>query len=274
VAGASLIPWAAFLAAIALTGIVSGDESMSIGRVVAVAPFDLAVVALPSALALAAARARATRVVALIVRTTVSAIAGVIVTASEEAQAGLAMLWVPYVALPLAAALWVGHAVAASRTSRPRPPDGEAAVPATPSDRLAALAVDVAIVGAALVVPLTLMSHAKHEVAATVVGVAVATAYFAGFGAARGQTLGQSLLGLSLVDAQSMRRPTLSRAVLRSLVIVLEVAAVSTIVLSPPAIAELVSVVTTGRSLTDRLLRTRVVNKARTDVSYALPTST
>jgi len=100
VAGASLIPWAAFLAAIALTGIVSGDESMSIGRVVAVAPFDLAVVALPSALALAAARARATRVVALIVMTTVSAIAGVIVTASEEAQAGLAMLWVPYVACP------------------------------------------------------------------------------------------------------------------------------------------------------------------------------
>ncbi|MEY2438227.1 MAG: hypothetical protein QOF97_3063, partial [Acidimicrobiaceae bacterium] len=48
---------------------------------------------------------------------------------------------------------------------------------ATPTDRIAALAIDVVIVGGVLIVPLTVLSHAKLEIVAGVLGIAVATAY-------------------------------------------------------------------------------------------------
>jgi hypothetical protein len=259
----SLIPCSAFLAAATLTDIIAvDDKSTSISRLAAAAFSALALfVALPSTLPLAAARSGRTRLLALVAMTVVSAVVGVVVTASEDAQAGLALLWVPLVALPLAAVIWVGEGVAASRATALQAGDTEASGPATPADRLAALAVDVAIVGAALVIPLTAMSHAKKEVAAVIVGVAVATTYFAALVSARGRTIGQSLLGLTLVDAQTLRRLTFSRSFVRSLIVVLEVAAMPTIILSPPAIADLMAVLGTGRSLTDRLLRTVVVTR-------------
>lgn len=251
---ASLIPWAAF---VAVTWF--GDRSTSISHEAAAALSLLAFVALPSALPVAVARARSLRLVAVAVMTAVAAIAGIAMTASDDAQAGLALLWVPLVALPLAAVIWVGERVAASRAAELQPGASELPEPATLADRLAALAIDATIVGAALVAPLTALSHAKHEVTAVVVGVAAATAYFAGLVATRGQTVGQAVLKLTVVDARTSRRLPLSRAVIRSLIVVLEVAAVPTVMLSPAAIAEAIAVQSTGRSLTDRLLGTAVI---------------
>jgi hypothetical protein len=260
-AAASLIPWAGFIAAAALTDVVRGDPTAtSISDVARAAPSLLAFIALPSALALLVARTRALRLLALLAMTAASATAGVAVTASDDAQAGLALLWVPLLALPLAAVLWVGQTVAASQGR-----DRATTTVAGFSDRLAALAIDALIVAAALVVPLTAMGHGK-EVAAVVVGVAAATAYFAGLVLPRGQTVGESLLRLTVVDAQTLQRPRSVRRLLRSLIIVLEVAGAWTVILSPPAVAEAASALLTGRSLTDRLLRTSVVTTGRNSV--------
>lgn len=248
-----LIPWAAFV-----TVLFVDDGSGSVGHLAAVALGYLAFVGLPAALPVAMARSRAMRLVALSVMTAVSTISAVVMTGSDYAQAGLVALWVPYVALPLAAVIWTGESVAVSRAAARRRSSDEAAAPVSLVERLAALVIDAAIVGAALGVPLTALSDAKKEVAAVVVGVAVVTAYFAGFTVTRGRTVGQSLLGLTVVDAQTLGRLPVSRAVARGLIVGLEVAAVATIILSPAALAEAIAIVTTGRSLTDHVVRTAV----------------
>lgn len=248
---ASLAPWAAFLLAVGV-----GDGPTSLGRIAAAAPFYLGFIALPSLAPVVAARPGMPRVVVAAVMTAVAAISGVLVATSDDAQAGLAALWVPLVALPLAAVLWMGWVVIDRRAAFAEP---DAPASPGPSDRIAALAIDVAIVGAALVLPLTAMSQSKQEVAAALVGVAVATIYLAAPVVWRGRTIGQSLLRLAVVDTRTQRPLQLSRALLRSVIIVVEVAAIPTIILAIPAIAELMSVVGTGRSLTDRILRTSVV---------------
>jgi uncharacterized RDD family membrane protein YckC len=129
---------------------------------------------------------------------------------------------------------------------------------ARPSERLAALAIDFAVVGVVLVVPLTAMSHAKQEVAAGVVGVAAGTIYLGGPIAAFGRTLGQSVLRLRVVDARTGARIGFARALLRSIVVVLEVAAALTLIFAIAGLAELMAAATNGRTLTDRLLRTAV----------------
>ncbi len=108
------------------------------------------------------------------------------------------------------------------------------------------------------------MSHAKHEVAAAVVGLGVGTVYMATLVDVRRRTIGQSLLRLAVVDATTLERVNASRAIVRSAIVVIEVAAAATMIFSVPAIAELVSVVASGRSLTDRLLRTSVVTDPTT----------
>lgn len=70
--------------------------------------------ALPSLFPLAAARAGVMRGVVLVLMTAVAAVAGVLVVATDDAQAGLAVLLVSYFAIPLAALLWIGQAVASS----------------------------------------------------------------------------------------------------------------------------------------------------------------
>lgn len=62
------------------------------------------------------------------------------------------------------------------------------------------------------------------------------------------------------------------RACVRSLLVVLEVLATPTILLSPPALAELVPLVATGRSLKDRLLPTAAVT-ANTATRWAALTA-
>lgn len=134
---------------------------------------------------------------------------------------------------------------------------------ALPSDRLSALAIDLAIAGAALVVPLTALSHANLEVVAAVLGVTAATAYLAAPLVWKGRTLGQSLVGLFVLDSTTGQPVSAVRAVLRSVVVVLEVAAVPTVILAIPALAEVVALAGSGRTVTDRLLGTVVLSGRR-----------
>lgn len=142
---------------------------------------------------------------------------------------------------------------------------------ATPSDRLAALAIDVGIVGGVLVVPLTALSHAKLEIAAGVVGVAAATTYLAVPVAWKGRTLGQWLVGLFVMDARTNRPLPLLRAILRSVVVVVEVALLPSLVFAVPAVIELAVLSASGRTLTDRLLRTSVLSDRRPAGAPSVP---
>lgn len=137
--------------------------------------------------------------------------------------------------------------------------------PASPSERLAALIIDVIIIGGLLVMPLTNLSHAKREVLALLIGVVGGVTYLAVPLAWKGATLGQSLVGLVTLGPQG-RRLSVPRAFLRSLIVVVELVGVPTFLLALPAIAELLAVSNSGRSLTDRLLGTSVVSSRQRTV--------
>lgn len=134
---------------------------------------------------------------------------------------------------------------------------------ARPADRLAALAIDLVLVSAVLVVPLTALAHAKFEVVAAILGIGAATAYLAVPLARKGRTVGQSLVGLSVVDAATGRPVPAARAIVRSTVVVLEVIAVPTTIFAIPALVELFSLARSGRTVTDRLLGTVVLSERR-----------
>jgi RDD family len=258
-AAASLVPWAAFLVATALTDIWVDYSSRSFVGLIAASPAYLGFVALPSLLPLAAAPPGWMRVTVLTVMTAVAVIAAVLVVSSDDAQARLAVLLVPYVAVPLGTAVWVAQTVLnARKTASPERAEDAVSSLARPSERLAALVIDFVVVGVVLVVPLTAMSHAKQEVAAGVVGVAAGTIYLGGHIAAFGRTPGQSVLRLRVVDARTGARIGLARAFLRSTIVVLEVAAAPTLIIAIPGLVELTAAAADGRSLTDRLLRTAV----------------
>jgi hypothetical protein len=105
---ASFVPWAAFLGATVLADLWVDDRSTSHGGLAAAAPHYLGFVALPSLLPLAAARRGATWIVVLVVMTAVAVVAGILAVTTDDAQAGLAILWVPFVAVPSACVLWIG----------------------------------------------------------------------------------------------------------------------------------------------------------------------
>lgn len=238
---ASLVPWLAFLVAVTVS-----DEAISVSRTVAVAPLYLGFVALPAFAAIIAGRWWVTRLVVTVVVTAVAAGAGVAMARSDDAQAGLLVLWVPMAAVPLAAGVWV---VGAMRRRGDRP-----AGPARASDRAAAVLLDVVVLAAILVAPLRALDGA----AAVVVGLVLPAAYLAAFVALAGRTPGQVLTGLTVVDHATGELVPPGRALLRSVVVVAELWAAMS-VLAPLVIAELVAAARSGRSLTDRLFGTSVL---------------
>lgn len=129
---------------------------------------------------------------------------------------------------------------------------GAQLVIAMPSERLAALTIDAGISLAVLVLPLTVLSDGGREVEAAVAGVVVATVYLALPLARRGRTVGQSLLGLTVLDEETGRPVSNLRAVLRSLIVVLEVVGIPTMIFAGPAVLEYLAASRSGRSLTDR----------------------
>ena len=92
-------------------------------------------------------------------------------------------------------------------------------------------------------------------------GVAGATLYLAVPTARWGHSLGQLLLGIRVLDTSTRTPPQLPRAMMRSLVVAVEVIAAPTVIMAVPAIAELVALSSNGTTLTDRLLRTTVVSR-------------
>ena len=131
---------------------------------------------------------------------------------------------------------------------------------ASAGDRMAALAIDIGLVAAVLAVPLTALNNRHLGVVAVVVGIGLTTVYLGVAIAWKGRTLGQTLVGVFTVDFRSGRRVGATRAVIRSLVVVLEVAGVPTLILALPAGAELLALSASGRTITDRLLGTSVVS--------------
>lgn len=255
------VPWAAFTIAIAVVGPLYDDGPTSIAGLVMTAPIYLAFVGASSWLPLAATPAGRGRLAVLAVMTAASVTAGVWMVSSDDAQAGLAVLFVPYVGVPLAIAAWIANAVlVARRARRARAVDDDAPpVPAEVSDRLVAVAIDALVVGGVLFVPLTNLSGAGREVVAALVGLVVATAYLAVPVALAGRSFGQALLGIRVISADTGHRVSWARAVARSAVVVIEVTLVPTFILALPAIVELSYLSRTGQTLTDRVLRADVV---------------
>lgn len=108
---AALVPWVAYTAATVITDRWVDFRSVSLVGVARAIPLTLVVVALPSLGAIAAARPVVMRRAVTAFMAVVSAGAGVAAVATDDAQAGLAVLWVPVVALPLAVILLIGAAL-------------------------------------------------------------------------------------------------------------------------------------------------------------------
>jgi hypothetical protein len=239
-----------FLAAASIAEWLADGVAPSAVGTLGALPLVLAFASGPGYLALRAAWRPVVGLAALAAMTAIAAGAGAAAAVSDDAQAGLALLWVPTVAIALALLLRVGRAVA-----RPLELDLLQA-------RLAALAIDATLLGVLLVAPVKALSDAGHEVTATVAGCAAGGAYLGVLVAWRGATLGHELLRLGVIDRRTGGRVPLARAVVRGVIVVVEVAAAVTIVLAPVAIADAVAVSSTsGHSLTDRLLGTSVVRR-------------
>lgn len=254
----AVVPWVAFLVAVAAT---SGDADSGLGLVVA-APFYWVVVGLPALTVALAARHPLVAGAGIVVMTAVAIFAGITMAASDDAQAGLAALIVAYVGVPLALFTWIGESVTRRAAVERHHAGGRVLVAAALSARMCAFAIDLLVVGAVLYLPLTVLSHANHEVAAVLVGLAVGTASFALPVVWWGHSFGQGLLGLRTVDAVTGELVPLVRAVGRSFTLCLEALGAVTIVLAIPAAADCVALATTGRSLLDRLFRTAVLARS------------
>ena len=93
----SLVPWAALLVTIMLA-----EDGVGVDDLAAAAPLYLGFVALPSAIAIGAGGTTAVRLAVTLVMTGVAVFAGVQLATIDDGQAGLAVIYVPMVAFPLA----------------------------------------------------------------------------------------------------------------------------------------------------------------------------
>ena len=110
----SLIPWAAFVLVLLVDGWVT-DGPLSLFGVVPASVLYLAFVALPSLFPLTVTPAGWLRHAVVLGMTAVAVFAAVAMISSEDAQAGLIVFVVTYVAVPLGGAIWVTREVVASR---------------------------------------------------------------------------------------------------------------------------------------------------------------
>jgi hypothetical protein len=106
----ALVPWATHLLTMEAVAAATG-RGLALGGLVAAAGPYLLFTALPSWIALQATRPGRLRLVVLLLLAGVSAWAGHHQVTSESSTAGLAVLLVPYAALPTAAAVLVARAV-------------------------------------------------------------------------------------------------------------------------------------------------------------------
>ncbi len=114
----SLLPTAAFIIAMVVGVQFSTYKHIAVSGTVPQLIISVMFVSGPSLVAVSVAKPGIGRWCATAIMTVVAAIAGVFVITTDDAQAGLAVLWVLFTALPLAAAIGIGQAIAARR-SRP-----------------------------------------------------------------------------------------------------------------------------------------------------------
>jgi uncharacterized RDD family membrane protein YckC len=259
---ASLLPWVAFEVTLAVSAHWT-DDSISALALIVVSPGYLVFVALPALLPLVAAPPGRVRMTVLAVMTAVAVVAASLVTTSDDAQAGLAVSYVPYVGVPLGALIWITRTTVNARQHASR----QSWSLARPSDRVAALAIDVVVVVSVLGLPMSAISRSDLTVIATF--LTVGAIYLGAPLAIGGASLGQSILRVRVVDAESGNRIGPVRALLRSSVVAMEVAAALTIVLALVGIVDLAAATSNGRSLTDRLFRTAVVTRRSEHVEVA-----
>lgn len=113
----ALVPWVAFLLPIAVA-ILLGDYDVTAEEFAGAALFTLGFVALPSLLPIAVARPRTARWVALGVMTAIAAGAGTLIAVSDDAQAGIVVLMVPVLAVPVTVGVWIARALSLRRRTR------------------------------------------------------------------------------------------------------------------------------------------------------------
>jgi len=98
----SLLPTAAFVAPTLIADAWADDQT--IGGILL---FSLGFITIPALLAIAAARPGRTRAAVVGVLTLLAGAAAAVVLTSNDAQAGIAVVWIPVIALPLALLLFV-----------------------------------------------------------------------------------------------------------------------------------------------------------------------
>jgi hypothetical protein len=114
----SLLPTATFIIATVVAVQFSTYKHIAVSGTVPQLIISVMFVSGPCLVPISVAKPGIVRWCATALMTVVAAIAGALVITTDDAQAGLAVLWVPFAALPLAAAIGIGQAIAARR-SRP-----------------------------------------------------------------------------------------------------------------------------------------------------------
>jgi hypothetical protein len=114
------VPWLAFILATVIADIWVQFRSVSYTGLVSSVPTLLAFVALPSALPVIAARPGWPRFLVLLVMTVLAATVGTLVMVTDDAQAGVAVLLVPFVAAPFAVAIAIFRWLVGRVTSQMR----------------------------------------------------------------------------------------------------------------------------------------------------------
>lgn len=119
VAGASLVPWAAFMTAAIVGDAFVQDRTLDVGGMLRSSPFYLWVIALFSFFPVVAGRSRRVQAAATLVMTTLAVWAGLTAVAVDDGQAGLSVLIIPPAGLVLAVLVLLGQAVARFRSREP-----------------------------------------------------------------------------------------------------------------------------------------------------------
>jgi hypothetical protein len=115
----SLLPTAVFIIAMVVAVQFSTYKHIAVSGTVPQLIISVMFVSGPCLVPISVAKPGIARWWATALMTVVAAIAGALVIMTDDAQAGLAVLWVPFTALPLAAAIGIGQAIAVRR-SRPK----------------------------------------------------------------------------------------------------------------------------------------------------------
>jgi hypothetical protein len=115
---AGLVPWATFHIAVTVTVEFIDYKSVDLAGMLRASPFYLVILAGFSVLPIVVARTDLAKLAATVAMGVVAAGAGVVAAATDDAQAGLAVLWVPLVAIVLALAMAVAQAIGLHRGRR------------------------------------------------------------------------------------------------------------------------------------------------------------